>query len=209
MVTSIKDTKLLQICNFYFLSLSAYLFAYFLFILYFSLFFVFRPFLFSPPSSLYIHTFFVPFTFLGKRRDINYRYNTCPCRTGCNYRYVTPPPHFIFFPIPIFLSFLRVRKFSFCFSFSSFLSFLPYSFSRFLFGSFFFFSLIPIKKGEKDFLTFEGNLSSQPLFNYKINKQGRLPAVQIPTEVWKGSVDRLGYLDLVLVSKMQIDANKT
>ena len=47
-------------------------------------------------------------------------------------------------------------------------------------------------------------MSSQPLFNYKINKQGRLPAVQISTEVWNGPVDRLGYLDLVLVLKCKL-----
>ena len=65
-----------QICHLYFLSLSANLFAYLTF--FFSLFSLFGLldfliFLFSPPPSLYIHTLFVPFTFLGKRRDFKYR----------------------------------------------------------------------------------------------------------------------------------------
>ena len=65
---------------------------------------------------------------------------------------------FIFIPTPIFLSFLLVRKFSYCFLFPLFLTyfflFLPHSFSRFLFRSFFYLFLAPEQKRQLGFSYF-------------------------------------------------------
>ena len=159
-----------QICHFYFLSLSANLFAYLTF--FFSLFSLFGLldfliFLFSPPPSLYIHTLFVPFTFLGKRRDFKYRYITCsPLVPAANID-MSPLPTFYVHSHSYLSLFLTRKKIFLLLSFSLisylFLSFLPYSFSRLLFRSFFSFSLLSSKISSKDFLILGGNLSCQPL----------------------------------------------
>ena len=91
-------------------------------------------FLFSPPPSLYIHTLFVPFTFLGKRRDFNYRYITCSPLVPVANIDMSPLPTFYFLSDSYLSLFLTRKKIFLLLSFSliSYL-FLSYSFSRLLF----------------------------------------------------------------------------
>ena len=140
-----------QICHFHFLSPSAYLFTYFYFRLSFSFFLAFWTFLFSPPPSSISTTFsyLLPFLEISVTSNIDLLPSPLSYRPQISICHPSSP--FIFIPTPIFLSFLLVRKFSYCFLFPLFLTYffliLPYSFSRFLFRSFFTFSLLPSKKG--------------------------------------------------------------
>ena len=75
--------------------------------------------IFSPTLSLYPHpfrTFYLPWKTAWLQISIYY---LLPSRTGRKYR-CHPFPPFIFIPIPIFLSFLLVRKFSFKENFQNF-----------------------------------------------------------------------------------------
>ena len=147
MQTHFSEGLATQICQFYFLSLCANLFANKTF--FFSLFGLldFLIFLFSPAPSLYIHTLFAPFTCLGKRRDIKYRYITCfPLVPAANID-MLPLSTFYFHSHYCFYLFLTRKKIflllsfsliSYFFSFFSTLFFLPLTFS---FPFFFFLAL--------------------------------------------------------------------
>ena len=151
-----------QICHFYFISLSANLFAYFFLRLSFSLFLPFWTFLFSyflphPPSISTPFSYLLPSLENGVTSNIDHY--LLPSRTGRKYRYITNPT--FYFHSHSWLSLFFSRK-KILISYL-FLSFLPYSFSRLLFRSFFSFSLLSSKISSKDFLILGGNLSCQPL----------------------------------------------
>ena len=122
---------------------------------FFSLFFGLLDFLiFFPTLPHYPHpfrTFYLPWNTATSNIDILLAVPLVTCR---KYRYVT---HSLNFPpisfLPASLSFLRIRKFSYCLSFSFFLTyfflFLLISFSRFLFRSFFSFPCSQAKSAKK------------------------------------------------------------
>ena len=148
-----------QICHFYFLSLSANLFAYFFLRLSFSLFLPFWTFLFSyflphPPSISTPFSYLLPSLENGVTSNIDILLAPLSYRPQISICHPFPP--FMFIPIPIFLSFLLVRKFSYCFLFPLFLTyfFLFYLIlsPAYFFVSFFSFSLLSSKIGSKDFL---------------------------------------------------------
>ena len=149
-----------QICHFYFLSLSANLFAYLTFFFsLFSLFGLLDILIFSSTLPLYPHpfrTFYLPW----KTAWLQISIITCsPLVPAANID-ISPIPLFIFIPIPDFLSFFLVRKFLFLTYF--FLFYLILS-PAYFFVSFFSFSLLSSKIGSKDFLILGWNLSCQPL----------------------------------------------
>ena len=122
-----------------FANFSFFLFAltYLLIRLSFSLFLDFWTFLFSyflphPPSISTPFSHLLPALENGVTSNIDILLAPLSYRPQISICYPFPP--FIFIPITVFLFFLLVRKFSYCFLFplflTFFLSFLPYSFSH-------------------------------------------------------------------------------
>ena len=149
-----------HICPFYFLSLSANLFAYFFVRLSFSLFYAFWSLLFSYflPHPLSIST---PFSYLLPTLEIGATSNIDILLAPLSYRpqiSMSPLPTFYFHSHSRLSLFLSRKKNFLLLSFSLisylFLSFLPYSFSRLLFRFFFSFSVLSSKIGNDDFLIF-------------------------------------------------------
>ena len=121
---ALSEGSATQICYFYFLSPSAYLFAYFFLRLSFSFFLPLglSYFLnFSPTLPRYPHpfrTFYLPLNTTTSNIDILPAVPLVTCR---EYR-CHPLPKFSFLFLSPSFSFLRIRKFSYCLSFSLFLS---------------------------------------------------------------------------------------
>ena len=113
--------------------------------------FLFSYFLPLPPSLSTPFSYLLPSVVHG---DIKYRYTTCRSSRNMPQKSICHPlPKFSFPFLPASLSFLRIRKFSYCLSFSLFLTyfflFLLISFSRFLFRSFFSFPCSQAKSAKK------------------------------------------------------------
>ena len=113
--------------------------------------FLFSYFLPLPPSLSTPFSYLLPSVVHG---DIKYRYTTCRSSRNMPQKSICHPlPKFSFPFLPASLSFLRIRKFSYCLSFSFFLTyfflFLLISFSRFLFRSFFSFPCSQAKSAKK------------------------------------------------------------